>query len=134
MAVYLSLPILDEVVRLVENDSICKDSLESIVTIVEATRTGDSLQSSLEQLEDTLNHANTELGRCWAIIIHGVNFKFYEYHRNPSAQTCLVPWGPPGQQHQNSFHVRDGSAEIDWMLRHMAQNSTPLARSTETSG
>lgn len=62
-------------------------------------------------------------------MIYGTNFKFYEYHRNLPEHACLIPWGPPNHhQQRNSFHVRHDSVEVDWMLRHMAQNDTPPAR------
>lgn len=176
MAVYLSLPILDELVRFVEDDSTYEDSVKAMAsgilnyyfpaangytvapeqnrdhnyadfiilriqrrfpgdrgvidhTFVEAKRASDGLQASLEQLENALEHANTQFGRCWAIMSHGINFKFYEYHRNLPEHTRLIPWGPPNQrQPRNSFHARNDSVEVDWMLRHMAQNDTPPAR------
>ncbi|KGO77092.1 hypothetical protein PITC_024480 [Penicillium italicum] len=96
---------------------------------VEAKRASEKLQASLEQLENALEHANTQFGRCWAIIIHGTDFKFYEYHQNRTEHARLLPWGPPNQsQLQNSFHARNDSVEVEWMLRHMAQNDTPPAR------
>lgn len=97
-------------------------------TVAEAKRTSDALQASLEQLENAVEHANTEFGRCWAIMIHGFTFKFYEYHRNLPEHARLLPWGPPDQQQQNSFHALHDSVIIDWMLRHMAQHDTPTAR------
>lgn len=175
MAVYLSIPILDELVRFVENDSTYEDAVKAMAsgilsyyfpptngytvapeqnrndnyadfiilriqrrfpgdrgvidhTVAEAKRTSDPLGASLEQLENALEHANTEFKRCWAIMIHGYTFKFYEYHGNLPAHARLIPWGPPNQAQQNSFHARIDSLAIDWMLRHMAQNDTPLAR------
>lgn len=174
MAVYLSLPILDELIRSVETDPTYEDSVKAMAsgilnydfpaangytvapeqnrndnfadfiilhiqrrfpgdrgvidhTLVEAKCTSDSLQASLEQLENALEHA--KFGRCWAIMIHSFSFKFYEYHQNLPEYARLVPWGPPSQQQlRNSFHARNDSVIIDWMLRHMAQHDTPPAR------
>lgn len=172
MAVYLSQPILDELVQFVENDPTYEDSVKAMAsgilsyyfsaangyavapgrnrnnnfvdffilriqsrfpgerglidhTVAGAKRASDQLQASLESLENALEHANTQFGRCWAIMIDGIDFKFYEYHRNLPEHARLIPWGPPNQQPRNSFHARNDSAELDWMLRHMAQNDTP---------
>ncbi|KAJ5483140.1 hypothetical protein N7530_002386 [Penicillium desertorum] len=170
------LPILNELVHFVENDSTYEDSVEAMAsgilnyyfpatngytvapeqslnnnfadfiihvsnvgfpgdrgvidhTFAEVKRASDNLQASLEQLEHALEHANTQFGRCWAIMIHGIKFKFYEYHRNLPEHACLIPRGPPNQrQRRNTFHARNDSVEVDWMLRRMAQNGTPPAR------
>lgn len=97
-------------------------------TVAEAKRTSDPLRALLEQLGNALEHANTEFKRCWAIMIHGYTFKFYDYHGNLPAHARLIPWGPPNQAQQNSFHACVDSLAIDWTLRHMAQNDTPPAR------
>jgi hypothetical protein len=161
MAVYLPVPILDELVRFVENDSTNENSVKAMTsgilnyylpaansytvapgqsrnnnstefvidqTLAAAKRTSDPL--SLEQLENTLQHANTELGRCWAIIIHGFTFKFYEYHLDLPEHTYLVPWGPPNQQEQNCFQAHHDSMAIDWMLRFMVQHDTLFVRTS----
>lgn len=138
MAIYLSLPILDELVRLVENNSTYERRVKAMASgilnyyfpaangwtvapeqnwndkyadfiilriqrrfredrgvinhiVAEAKRTSDVLQASLEQLETAVEHTNTEFGRCWAIMIHGFTFKFYEYHRNLPEHARLLP-------------------------------------------
>ncbi|EEH11157.1 predicted protein [Histoplasma capsulatum G186AR] len=97
-------------------------------TVAEAKRDTDSITAALEQLENALEQANTEFGRCWAMLIHGCNFQFFEYHIHLPAGERLIPWGPPNQPSQNLFHCRNESVTIDWMLRHMGQNNTPPAR------
>lgn len=52
---------------------------------------------------------------------------FYEYHRDLE-QNRLIPWGPPSKPQQNTFHARHDAAIAQWMLQHMAQHNTPLAR------
>lgn len=178
MAVYLSLPILNEAVRFVEDDSINESSVKAMAVgilnyyfpaannctvapkqhrynsqadfvilriqpqfpgnravydhaIAEARSSMDSFKSILEHLEDTLEHANIPFERCWAIVIHGAIFNFYEYHRNLPENERLIPCGPPTEsqrERRDSFHARNDSVEIDWMLRHVAQNDTPPAR------
>ncbi|OJD12508.1 hypothetical protein ACJ73_09340 [Blastomyces percursus] len=174
MANYISLPILDELVRFAEHDSEYEDSAKAMAsgvlnyyfpatngftvapeqnrndhsdfiilriqrrfpgdrgvvdhTLAEAKKTADSVQAALEQLENALENANTEFGRCWAILVHGCTFYFYEYHLNLPLNARLIPWGPPGQLSRNSFHARNDSVAIDWMLRHMGQNNTPPSR------
>lgn len=97
-------------------------------TVVEAKKQTDPLHASLEQLENALENSNTEFGRCWALLIRGTDFMFYEYHQNRSANDRLLPWGPPDQPRQNKFHVRRDATIIDRMLRHMIQHHTPPAR------
>ncbi|GLA30358.1 hypothetical protein M752DRAFT_279533 [Aspergillus phoenicis ATCC 13157] len=176
MAIYLSQPIIDEVVRFVEEDSRYEDSVKAMAagiltyyfpiangflvvpeqnrgdqfpdfiifriqrrfpgdrsvvdhTVTEAKKSDDSIPASLEQLQNALEHSNTGFRRCWAILVHGATFYFYEYHESLPPNNRLLPWAPPGRpQGQNAFHARQNSVEIDWMLRHMAQNDTPPAR------
>lgn len=80
-------------------------------TLVQVKPTSDPI--SLEQLENALEHANTNFRRCWAIIIHEFTFTFYEYHRDLPKHTRLVPWGPPNQHQQSSFHARKDIIAID---------------------
>lgn len=176
MAVYLAIPILDELVRFAEIDSTYEDSVKAMAsgifsyyfpvangytiapeqnrgnnyadfvilrtqrrfpgdrsvvehTVAEAKRQLDAVSASLDQLHNAIEHSNTEFGRCWAILIHGPTFHFYEYHKTLPTNARLVPWGPPNQHHlQNTFHARRDSVTIDWMLRHMALHDTPPAR------
>ncbi|OAX79336.1 hypothetical protein ACJ72_06343 [Emergomyces africanus] len=175
MANYLSLPILDELVRFVEEDALHEDSIKAMVsgilnyyfpaingftviskknrprnitdfiilqiqqlfpgdcsvvdhTVAEAKKDTDSITAALEQFENALEQANTEFGRCWAMLIHGCNFHFFEYHIHLPVGERLIPWVPPNRSSQNLFHGRNDSITIDWMLRHMGQNNTPPAR------
>lgn len=97
-------------------------------TLAEAKRSRDSLQACLEQLENALEQAITEFGRCWAIMIHGPELMFYGYHRNRPEHIRLIPWGPAHQPQQNTFHARHDAMTIEMMLQHMVQNATPPAR------
>lgn len=97
-------------------------------TVVEAKKQIDPLDASLEQLENALENSNTEFGRCWALLIRGVEFMFYEYHQYRPVNNRLLPWGPPDQLGRNTYHVRHDSETIDWMLRQMIQQATPPAR------
>ncbi|KAJ5146497.1 uncharacterized protein N7515_001061 [Penicillium bovifimosum] len=173
MEVYHSQPIVDAVIRFVENDPTSENTVKAMAsgilnysflpadgyvvtsanrnnnfgfiilrlqggvpgdrsiihhTFAKAKPASDDPQASLGELEKALEHANTQFGRCWAIMIHGINFKFYEYHRNLPEHARLIPWSPPDEPQRNSFHARNDSVEIDSMLRHMAQNDTPPAR------
>ncbi|KFZ10282.1 hypothetical protein V502_08222 [Pseudogymnoascus sp. VKM F-4520 (FW-2644)] len=174
MSVYLSVPILDEVVRSVEDDPTSEavkamasgilsyyfppvngyvvalehnrnDYIEDLIifrirrrfpgeritvdhTFVEVKGPTDPAEQSLDPLRGALDQSNTEFGRCWAMIIQKTNFKFYEYHSNLPVDNRLVPRGAPNQeQSRNSFHVRNDSVIIDWMLRHMIEFNIPLA-------
>ncbi|KAK2814332.1 hypothetical protein FQN49_008216 [Arthroderma sp. PD_2] len=95
-----------------------------VIAIAEAIKQAESFERSLEQLEDVLEQGNMEFGRCWAILVRGCTFCFYEYHSNLPANSRLIPWVPPGQS-QNEFHGRSDSMVVDWMLRHIAQNTSP---------
>ncbi|CRG89699.1 hypothetical protein PISL3812_06738 [Talaromyces islandicus] len=96
---------------------------------VEAKEEADdvSSSSSLDQLKNALEGPNAQVDRCWAVLIQGCNFQFYEYHRGLPDEGRLLPWKSPGQS-TNVFHVRSDSAVIHGMLRHMAENSMPPER------
>lgn len=95
-------------------------------TVVEAKKQTDPLDGSLEQLENALENSNTEFGRCWALLIRGVEFMFYKYHQHRPVNNRLLPWGhQPGQ---NTYHVQRDSEIIDWMLRRMIQQDNPPIR------
>ena len=95
-------------------------------TVVEAKKQTDPLDGSLEQLENALENSNNEFGRCWALLIRGVEFMFYKYHQHRPVNNRLLPWGhQPGQ---NTYHVQRDSEIIDWMLRRMIQQDTPPIR------
>ena len=170
MTNYISIPIIEESVRFVEDDSRREDAVKMMAsgifnlyftavngfvigpgqnrsghipgftifriqrlfpggrglldhTVAKAKKVEDSVVASLEQLENALEQAVTEFGRCWALLIHGTSFMFYEYHRNLDDK--LVPWGPPNDSQRNIFHARDDAAIVQWMLQHMAQSTVP---------
>lgn len=97
-------------------------------TVAEAKKKADDLGAAMDQLENALEQSNTEFGRCWAILFHGLNFLFYEYHEYLPENHRLIPTGPPSQPRRNKFHVRTDSLAIDEMLMHMLQNNTPNPR------
>lgn len=68
------------------------------------------------------------VGRCWVLLIRGVEFMFYEYHQHQPGNHCLLPWGPRYQPGRNVYHVRWDAETIDWMLRRMVQQDTPPIR------
>lgn len=180
MAVYLTIPILDELVRVVEDNptneavkamasgilsyyfppangylvvlehiqnNFCEDmtifrikrrfssdkttfdhTFSEVRRLADPTK-ADPTQQSLGQLESALEQSNAKFGRCWAMIIQKTTFEFYEYHTSLPASSRLVPWSPPDQgQLRNSFHIRNDSVIIDWMLRHMVEFNSPQAR------
>lgn len=102
------------------------------VAVVEMKKQVDSgsLDTSLERLEHAVENSKsaTEAGRCWALLIRGVEFMFYEYHQHRPGNDRLLPWGPPDQPERNVYHVRQDAGTIDWMLRRMAQQDTPPIR------
>lgn len=173
MANYISVPILDELVRFAEQDSRYEDAvkassssilahnfspLNSFVvapkqnrnnhytdfivlriqrrfpgdreivdhTVVKVKRQADSLDESLKELENVLENSNTEFGCCWALLIRGVEFMFYEYHQSRPVDNRLLPWGH--QLGQNTYHVRRDSEIIDGMFQRMIQQDTPAIR------
>ena len=97
-------------------------------TISGARCGGHHLRQILEQLDDALEHANIESGRCWVVLFHGFMLYFYEYHRGLPRCTGRVPWGPPDEEQRIAFEVRGDDVVIDRMFRHMAKNEIPPAR------
>ncbi|OKL56176.1 hypothetical protein UA08_08564 [Talaromyces atroroseus] len=111
MATYITLPILNESIRLVEDDPASGNSVKAMAsgilnyyfpttdggftdhTVVQASSTGVSAlpDSSLDRLQDALENANTEFERRWALIIHGPIFYFYKYHPSLPVHSRLVP-------------------------------------------
>lgn len=89
-----------------------------------------SLEAAFERLENALENSEstTRVGRCWALLIRGVEFMFYEYHQNRPGNHRLLPWGSPDQPERNGYHVRRDAETIDWMLRQMIQQDTPPIR------
>lgn len=86
-------------------------------------------EQSLDLLEGALERSTARSRECWAVIIHGSHFEFYKHHILQPVNNRLAPWGPPDQdKERNSFHVRDDSVIIDWMLRHMVQFNIPPSR------
>lgn len=166
MAVYLSFPVVDQLLWFVENDSMYEDAVKAMVsgilnyyfpitsghivapeqyrdhnvtdfivlritrcfpgdegvidhTLAEARRSSDPIAASLHQLENALEQANTEFGRCWAF------FNPWSHHG-----ILRVPQLPTGG---STFFLRFDHFVIDWMLRHMANNDIPLARWATTT-
>ena len=97
-------------------------------TVAEAKKTTDDIGAAMDQLENALEQSNTEFGRCWAIIFHGLNILFYEYHEYLPENERVIPTGPPSQSRKTEFHVRTDSLAIDEMLTHMLHHETPSAR------
>lgn len=97
-------------------------------TVAEAKKNKDDLSAAMDQLENALEQSNTEFGRCWAMIFHGLNLLFYEYHQYLPENHRLIPMGPPSQPGRNKLHVRTESLAINEMLLHMLQHETPARR------
>ena len=113
----------------------CPDSrgiVDHTVTVVETEKRVDpsSLEASLERLENALENpeSTTGVGRCWALLIRGVEFMFYEYHQHRPGNYRLLPWGPRDQPEWNVYHVRRDAETIDWMFRRMVQQDDPPIR------
>ena len=106
--------------------------LDRTVTVVETKKQIDygSLEAAFERLENALENSEstTRVGRCWALLIRGVEFMFYEYQQNRPGNHRLLPWGSPDQPERNVYHVRRDAETIDWMLRQMIQQDTPPIR------
>lgn len=174
MASYLSIDILEEHLRFVEEDSRYEDAVKAMTPgiltyyftptagflvapeqnrndnyadfiiiriqrrfrgdrglvdhcVVEAKKESDNVDAAMDQLVNALDHANTQYGRCWAMLVVGPRFHFFEYHCNLPTNHRLLPCFPPGES-TNEFHARHASGAIDAMLRHMQQHHTPPAR------
>lgn len=97
-------------------------------TVAEAKKKTDDVAAAMDQLEYALEQSNTEFGRCWAVLFHGLDILFYEYHEHLPENHRLVPTGPPSQPRRNKFHVRGDSRAVDEMLMHMLQHETPSPR------
>lgn len=97
-------------------------------TVAEAKKKEDDLGAAMDQLENAPEQSNTEFGRCWAIMFHGLDLLFYEYHEYLTENNRLLPTGPPSQPRRNKFHVRTDSLAIDEMLMHMLHHETPNPR------
>jgi len=171
---YISIPILDELVKFAENDSVYEDAVKAMgsgilnyyfqaingfsvapeqnrddnyptssssessivgqeiealwIILLQKRRRQLSLGASLEQLTNALEYANTEHGRCWALLFHGSGIRFYEYHHNLPEDQRLVQWAEAGDPARTVYHVRNNAGAIDRMLRHMAQTAVPPVR------
>lgn len=90
------------------------------VNHVNGTDDDDDLRASLlKGLENSIEHANMESGRCWAILVHGGTFTFCRYYHDLPENQRLV-WGEPR-------HARFDDARIDGDLRYMREHETPPA-------
>ena len=74
-------------------------------------------------MEAVLEKCNTVVGRCWAVVVHGLELGFYEYHENLPVKGRLVLWDMAAQLTRNAFHVRNDSLVMDGMLRYMTQQT-----------
>ncbi|TAQ89976.1 hypothetical protein B7494_g1724 [Chlorociboria aeruginascens] len=145
---YISIPILDELVTFAEMIPFTKMPIarndnypDFIILRIQRRWAGDrslvdhTLEEGsrfsgglLEQLTNALEHANTEHGRCWALLFHGSGIGFYEYHHTLPANRRLVQWAEAGDPASTVYHVRNNAGAIDRMLRHMAQTAVPPVR------
>ncbi|KAJ6014889.1 hypothetical protein N7540_009480 [Penicillium herquei] len=95
--------------------------------LVEAKHPDERLEDTISQLITALESANTEHGRCWAIMVNGTAFSFYEYHANFPVSHRLIPWCPLGQS-TNTFNLRRDPQVIESIFDHMRQKNEPPAR------
>lgn len=87
----------------------------------------DDVETALSELEKDLEHANTEHGRCWALLIVGAQFNFFEYHHNlPLGQRLLsrIPLGGS----TNEFHALHDGPAVEKMLRYTNRHPVPPVR------
>ncbi|ODM17479.1 hypothetical protein SI65_07154 [Aspergillus cristatus] len=99
--------------------------VDHIVTVAKAncdaeTNEVEDLWLTMKDLEHTLDHANTESGRCWGLMVYATTFTFYEYHRDLPEDRRLVCRG--------SYHVRCDDSEIDRELRYLARADASFTR------
>lgn len=52
--------------------------------MAEAKKAND-LGAAMDQLQNALEQSKHRVGRCWAILFHGLKFLLYEYHK-------YLPW------------------------------------------
>lgn len=90
-------------------------------------KSGDS-DTAADQIQVALRQSTTESGRCWAIVFHGPEILFYEYHANLPENHQLCPTGPPSQSQKNKFHLQTDSLAIHEMFMHMREQKTPHPR------
>lgn len=74
----------------------------------------------MKDLENTLDHVNTESGRYWGLMVYATTFTFYEYHQGLCEGCRLVSRG--------SYHVRCDDSVIDQKLRCLARSDASFAR------
>lgn len=99
--------------------------VDHIVTVAKAncdaeTNEVEDLWLTMKDLENTLDHANTESGRCWGLLVYATTFMFYEYHQDLTEDRRLVCRG--------SYHVRCDDSEIDRAFRYLARTDASFAR------
>ncbi|KAI9042009.1 uncharacterized protein KD926_006346 [Aspergillus affinis] len=98
-------------------------------TVAKTGQATDDTNASLKQLERALDLSNPDSGRCWALLLHGLELRFYEYHRSLPVDERLVPWGLlASQPPRDSYHARSDNVIIEGMLQYMAKHSTPDPR------
>ncbi|KAJ5933867.1 hypothetical protein N7454_006196 [Penicillium verhagenii] len=95
--------------------------------LVEVMGSDESLADATDQLLKALEIANTQHGRCWAIIGIGPTVEFYEYHGSLPVNHQLIPWYPLGRS-TNNFNIRTESVVLRSIFDHMRRNNEPAAR------
>lgn len=95
--------------------------------VVKARCESVDVQTALAELESDGGLTNTEHGRCWALLIVGARFSFFEYHQNLPPGRRLLSRVPLGGS-TNEFHALHDSPAVDKMLRHMYRHPVPPAR------
>ncbi|KAJ5713619.1 uncharacterized protein N7483_010800 [Penicillium malachiteum] len=92
--------------------------------VVNATRAANDLATGLEQLERDLEVETNNLmpSRLWAILFHGLELRFYEYHRDLPAGHRLIPMSPPSEPGQHTLKMRDDEEEIQGMMTYLVLN------------
>ncbi|KAJ5921340.1 hypothetical protein N7466_009666 [Penicillium verhagenii] len=95
--------------------------------LVEVMGPDELLADTTDQLLTALESANTQHGRCWAIIAIGPTIEFYEYHGSLPVNHQLIPWYPPGRS-TNNFNISIESVVLQSIFDHMRRNNEPAAR------
>lgn len=55
--------------------------------------------------------------RCWAILVHGMKVRLYEYHRNQNPDACLVPCDfKINDKLKHAVHIRKNASEVQNIL------------------
>lgn len=68
----------------------------------------EPMPKSLELLQAALDGADTHAGRCWAVLLHGVNFFFLRVLLKPTYWVSPCPMGPSGRELAEYFPCTTG--------------------------